>query len=189
MGNRDSSLASLLKNTDEKMKILMSGLDGSGKTNLLMTLGLGELSISIPLIGFIVEEVKYKDIQFVSWDVGGCDKIRTLWRPLYQNVTHFIMVIDSIDYDRILEVRQEIEWFISQNELQQVPVLLFANKQDLPNAMTVEYIIETLDLNTVLEDRMWTIIPSCVLKHTGLEEGFKWLITARLSNKAKSARF
>ena len=86
----------------------------------------------------------------MSWDVGGCDKLRCVWKHIYKDVTHFVMVIDSIDYDRILEVRTEIEWFISREELQKVPVLLFANRQDLPNAMTTEYIIETLDLNTVL---------------------------------------
>ena len=188
MGNNDSSLTSLLKNSDEKMKILVTGLDCSGKTTLLESLGLGELVISIPLIGFVVEEVKFKDIHFVSWDVGGCDKLRCVWKHIYKDVTHFVMVIDSIDYDRILEVRTEIEWFISREELQKVPVLLFANRQDLPNAMTTEYIIETLDLNTVLEDRIWTIMPSCTLKKTGLEEGFQWLL-ALSRNKAKSARF
>lgn len=62
------------------MRILMVGLDAAGKTTVLYKLKLGEIVTTIPTIGFNVETVKYKNINFTVWDVGGQDKIRPLWR-------------------------------------------------------------------------------------------------------------
>jgi hypothetical protein len=62
------------------MRILMVGLDAAGKTTILYKLKLGEIVTTIPTIGFNVETVEYKNINFTVWDVGGQDKIRPLWR-------------------------------------------------------------------------------------------------------------
>jgi len=61
------------------------GLDAAGKTTTLYKLKLGEVVTTIPTIGFNVETVEYKNINFTVWDVGGQDKIRPLWRHYYQN--------------------------------------------------------------------------------------------------------
>ena len=64
----------------QEMRILMVGLDAAGKTTILYKLKLGEIVTTIPTIGFNVETVEYKNINFTVWDVGGQDKIRPLWR-------------------------------------------------------------------------------------------------------------
>ena len=64
----------------KEMRILMVGLDAAGKTTILYKLKLGEIVTTIPTIGFNVETVEYKNINFTVWDVGGQDKIRPLWR-------------------------------------------------------------------------------------------------------------
>ena len=61
----------------------MVGLDAAGKTTILYKLKLGEIVTTIPTIGFNVETVEYKNINFTVWDVGGQDKIRPLWRCAY----------------------------------------------------------------------------------------------------------
>lgn len=63
----------------------MVGLDAAGKTTILYKLKLGEIVTTIPTIGFNVETVEYKNINFTVWDVGGQDKIRPLWRHYFQN--------------------------------------------------------------------------------------------------------
>ena len=62
------------------VRIVMVGLDAAGKTTILYQLKLGEIVTTIPTIGFNVETVNYKNIQFICWDIGGKDKIRPLWR-------------------------------------------------------------------------------------------------------------
>merc|ERR1712078_793895 len=97
-------------------RILMVGLDASGKTTILYKLKLGEVVTTIPTIGFNVETVEYKNISFTVWDVGGQDKIRPLWRHYFQNTQGLIFVVDSNDRDRIGEARDEMSrqrnWYI-----------------------------------------------------------------------------
>ena len=88
-------------------------------------------------IGFNVETVEYKNISFTVWDVGGQDKIRPLWRHYYQNTQGLIFVVDSNDKDRIGEAHDELQRMLAEAELAEAVVLVFANKQDLPNAMSV----------------------------------------------------
>jgi GTPase SAR1 family protein len=64
-------------------------------------LKLAEVLTTITTIGFKVETVDYKSISFAVWDVGGRDKIRTLWRHYYQNTRGLIVVVDSNDRVRI----------------------------------------------------------------------------------------
>ena len=66
-----------------EMRVLMIGLDGSGKTSALYKLKLNEDIITIPTIGFNVETVKYRNFEMTIWDVGGQDRIRALWRHYY----------------------------------------------------------------------------------------------------------
>jgi ADP-ribosylation factor protein 1 len=83
-------------------------------------------------IGFNVETVEYKNIQFTVWDVGGQDKIRPLWRHYFQNTQGIIFVVDSNDRDRIVEAREELQRMLNEDELRDALLLVFANKQDLP---------------------------------------------------------
>ncbi|KAL6403199.1 putative adp-ribosylation factor protein [Ilyonectria robusta] len=116
----------------KEMRILMVGLDAAGKTTILYKLKLGEIVTTIPTIGFNVETVEYKNIQFTVWDVGGQDKIRPLWRHYFQNTQGIIFVVDSNDRDRIVEAREELQRMLNEDELRDAILLVFANKQDLP---------------------------------------------------------
>uniref|UniRef100_A0A4W6DEE4 ADP ribosylation factor 5 n=1 Tax=Lates calcarifer TaxID=8187 RepID=A0A4W6DEE4_LATCA len=119
----------------KQMRILMVGLDAAGKTTILYKLKLGEIVTTIPTIGFNVETVEYKNICFTVWDVGGQDKIRPLWRHYFQNTQGLIFVVDSNDRERVAESAEELSKMIQEDELKEAVLLVFANKQDLPNAM------------------------------------------------------
>ena len=129
------------------MRILMVGLDAAGKTTILYKLKLGEIVTTIPTIGFNVETVEYKNISFTVWDVGGQDKIRPLWRHYYQNTQGLIYVVDSSDAERVSEAQEELHKMLQEDELRDAVVLVFANKQDLPNALSVTDLTSKLGLN------------------------------------------
>merc|ERR1711885_76614 len=120
----------------KEMRILMVGLDNAGKTTVLYKRKLGEVVTTIPTIGFNVETVEYKNISFTVWDVGGQTKIRPLWRHYFQNTQGLIFVVDSNDRERITEAQEELQKMLQEDELREATLLVFANKQDLPNAMT-----------------------------------------------------
>ncbi|KAK2718627.1 ADP-ribosylation factor 4 [Artemia franciscana] len=157
-----------------QMRILMVGLDAAGKTTILYKLKLGEIVTTIPTIGFNVETVEYKNISFTVWDVGGQDKIRPLWRHYFQNTQGLIFVVDSNDRERIGEAQDELQKMLSEDELRDAVVLVFANKQDLPNAMSPAELTDRLGLNQ-LRNRKWYIQAACATQGNGLYEGLDWL--------------
>jgi len=158
----------------KQMRILMVGLDAAGKTTILYKLKLGEIVTTIPTIGFNVETVEYKNISFTVWDVGGQDKIRPLWRHYFQNTQGLIFVVDSNDRERVGEARDELTKMLGEDELRDAVLLIFANKQDLPNAMTAAEITDKLGLQS-LNGRKWYIQGTCATAGTGLYEGLDWL--------------
>jgi len=172
MGN---VFANLFRNLfgKKEMRILMVGLDAAGKTTILYKLKLGEIVTTIPTIGFNVETVEYKNISFTVWDVGGQDKIRPLWRHYYQNTQGLIFVVDSSDRERIQESHDELHKMLNEDELRDAIVLVFANKQDLPNALSVTELTEKLGLNQLR--RKWYVQAACATQGTGLYEGLDWL--------------
>jgi small GTP-binding protein len=138
-------------------------LDAAGKTTILYKLKLGEIVTTIPTIGFNVETVEYKNICFTVWDVGGQDKIRPLWRHYFQNTQGLIFVVDSNDRERIVEAKQELHNMLAEDELREAVLLVFANKQDLPNAMTAAELTDRLGLNE-LRNRTVSVngfLPKC----------------------------
>uniref|UniRef100_A0A3Q3WQ94 Uncharacterized protein n=1 Tax=Mola mola TaxID=94237 RepID=A0A3Q3WQ94_MOLML len=149
MGLTISSLFSNLFGK-KQMRILMVGLDAAGKTTILYKLKLGEIVTTIPTIGFNVETVEYKNISFTVWDVGGQDKIRPLWRHYFQNTQ------------------------LSEDELKDAALLVFANKQDLPNALKVSELTDKLNLHS-LRNRTWHIQATCATLGSGLYDGLDWL--------------
>ncbi|CAH8455915.1 unnamed protein product [Schistosoma turkestanicum] len=165
----------------KEARILMVGLDAAGKTTILYRLKLGEVVTTIPTIGFNVETVEYKNISFTVWDVGGQDKIRPLWRHYFQNTQGLIFVVDSNDSERIREAKDELRRMLSEDELRDAVLLVFANKQDLPQAMAAADITEKLGLHE-LRNRHWYIQATCATNGSGLFEGLDWL-TNTLSMK------
>lgn len=157
------------------MRILICFLANSRPNRELIV---SEIVTTIPTIGFNVETVEYKNISFTVWDVGGQDKIRPLWRHYYQNTQGLIFVVDSSDRERIQESHDELHKMLNEDELRDAIVLVFANKQDLPNALSVTELTEKLGLNQLR--RKWYVQAACATQGTGLYEGLDWL-SAELS--------
>jgi len=166
----------------QEMRILMVGLDAAGKTTILYKLKLGEVVTTIPTIGFNVETVEYKNLSFTVWDVGGQDKIRPLWRHYYQGTNGLIYVVDSNDRDRGEDAREELTKMLNEDEMRDAVLLVFANKQDLPNAMTAAEVTEKLGLHN-LRHRQWYIQSACATTGDGLYEGLDWLSRTSSSSK------
>jgi len=172
------AISAMIKSLFGKMeaRILMVGLDAAGKTTILYKLKLGEIVTTIPTIGFNVETVEYKNLKFTVWDVGGQDKLRPLWRHYFQNTNGVIFVVDSNDKDRVAQARDELAKMLSEDELRDAVLLVFANKQDLPNAMSPAEITDKLGLHS-LRQRNWFIQGCCATTGDGLYEGLDWLAT------------
>ena len=81
--------------------------------------------------------------------------------PDFQNTQGIIFVVDSNDRDRVVEAREELQRMLNEDELRDALLLVFANKQDLPNAMNAAEITDKLGLQG-LKQRTWYIQVSLV---------------------------
>jgi len=64
---------------------------------------------------------------------------------------------------------------LNEDELRGAPVLIFANKQDLPNAMSVDTVIEKLRLHSLDGQRPWHCQGSVGPSGDGIWEGMNWI--------------
>mmetsp|Transcript_38539 Transcript_38539/g.93233 ORF Transcript_38539/g.93233 Transcript_38539/m.93233 type:complete len:524 (+) Transcript_38539:262-1833(+) len=168
--------ASNLRKKDE-WRILMLGLDAAGKSTILWKMKLGEIVTTIPTKGFEVETVEYKNISFTVWDlIGGQEKIRPLWRHYYRNTTGLIFVVDANDdADRVDAARDELNQLLNQEDFRHAPLLVFVNKQDLPNAMSAAEMKTRLALDALPPCRPWYAQACCATTGDGLYEGLDWM--------------
>jgi ADP-ribosylation factor-like protein 1 len=158
-----------------EIRILILGLDNAGKTTLLNKLQLSTVTETVPTIGFNLETVTYNNLQLQVWDLGGQGTLRPYWRCYYPNTNAVIYVIDSADRDRIETAKKEMHIMLSENDLKNVPLLIFANKQDLPGAMPESEMSELLGL-PMLKDRQWRMVRAVVKQGDGVREGLDWLV-------------
>ncbi|KAI3634120.1 hypothetical protein MIR68_007724 [Amoeboaphelidium protococcarum] len=161
---------------EKEMRILILGLDGAGKTTILYRMQLGEVVSTIPTIGFNVETVQYKNLKFQVWDLGGQSSIRPYWRCYYSNTNAIIYVVDSADRERMSICKEELVDMLNEDELKDAVLCVFANKQDLPGAMTASEVSDALGLG-MLKSRTWSIHRCSATKGDGLTEGLDWLVT------------
>eukprot|EP01084_Bolivina_argentea_P166287 288732_1 len=170
----------------DRVRMLILGLDGSGKTSLLYWIKLGKLIPTVSTIGYNIETIRMKGAEFNLWDVGGQDKLRDLWRHYYPGCNAIIFMIDSNDRSRIDLAKKELHQLLEDEELNDNAILLvLANKQDLPNAMSVQEVTDKLSLNTI-KNRTWYIHPSCATTGDGLYEGLDWISNTLNKLKIKS---
>ena len=80
-------------------------------------------------------------------------------------------MVDSADEDRVEEAGKELKALLAESHLSKVPLLVFANKQDLVHALEPSEIQEKLELDNI-QDRNWMIIACSATKNEGLSDGF-----------------
>ena len=166
------------------IRILMVGLDAAGKTTILNHLK-GETVKTIPKLGFFVETLDYKGLNFIAWDVGGSCNMRILWKHYYQNTDGLVFVVDSHDRDRIegdYSAREEFQKILAIGELKDCAVLVLANKQDLNSAMTPDEVMEKLGMGQ-LKGRTWLVQGTSAITGQGIKEGLDWLASILLKKK------
>ena len=163
-------------------RILLLGLDYSGKTTILYRLKSGEAFKTIPTVGFNVESFDYKNANLTIWDVGGADKLRVLWKHYFQNTDGFIYVVDLADRDRIDESYEELIKLLKEKELKDCPILIFANKQDLNGALSPGDIYNKFEMEQYI-GRKWLIQGASGKTGQGLKEGLDWLIKNLIKGK------
>lgn len=143
----------------------------------LYKLKVGEAVTTIPTIGFNVETLKYKRCEFTAWDIGGQEKLRRLWAHYFAGTSALIYVVDSCDNERLAEAAEELRRTLDHDDMRDCSaVLVYANKQDLPGALSPADIALAMDLESAAgPTRKWWVQGAVAPSASGLYEGLDWL--------------
>ncbi|XP_021014837.1 ADP-ribosylation factor-like protein 14 [Mus caroli] len=166
------------KNLQSKQAhILLLGLDSAGKSTLLYRLKFAETLATIPTIGFNVEMVQLQSsLTLTVWDVGGQEKMRTVWDCYCENAHGLMYVVDCSEGKKRLEdSRKEFKHILKNEHIKNTPVVILANKQDLPGALSAEDITRMFKVKKLCSNRNWYVQPCCAVTGEGLDDGFRKL--------------
>lgn len=105
--------------------------------------------------------------------------MRDSWHSYYPNTQGMIYLIDSSDRARLELTKQELHSVLQHEELKNVPVLILANKQDLPDALSASSISSFLDLHSYKNPVQ--VFP-CSQFQDSSEASLIWLVSAMKSN-------
>jgi ADP-ribosylation factor-like protein 3 len=169
------SMLRTLKKNDKEARILVLGLDNAGKTTILKSLSDEDVSTIMPTQGFNIKALTQDGFKLNVWDIGGQRAIRPYWKNYYENTDGLVYVVDSSDEARLSECKEELASLLAEESLQKVPLLVFANKQDLQFALDCEEILSTMNLLDI-SDRTWHIQSCSAITKEGLQDGMEWLV-------------
>ena len=161
----------------ETNKVLMLGLDDSGKTKILYLLKLKEIVTTIPTIGFNAEYINKESWEknISIWDVGGNKKIRCLWVHYFENLNGIIWVYDISNKERIEESQNELKKLLDAPKIEKnIPLLIYANKSDLNiNGNKTDDFL--LGIQDYINNRPYYIKECNINDIESYEDGLDWL--------------
>ncbi|KND02990.1 small GTP-binding protein domain [Spizellomyces punctatus DAOM BR117] len=175
----------------EEFYVIILGLDNAGKTTLLeriksIYLGVAGLPPEkiAPTVGLNIGKVEINNTRLNFWDLGGQRELHSIWEKYYSECHAIVFVVDATDKERIEEVKETFETVITNDTVEGVPVLMLANKQDVPSALKVHEIKEIFNpIALRLGARDSKVLPVSALKGDGVQEAVDWLFVRLQRNR------
>ncbi|KAM0933085.1 putative small GTP-binding protein [Dioscorea sansibarensis] len=162
--------------------VLILGIDKSGKTTLLEKLkslysnleGLPPDRI-VPTVGLNIGRLEAAQAKLVFWDLGGQIGLRTIWEKYYEEAHAIIYVIDAASPSTFESSKSALEKVLRNEDLRGAPLLILANKQDLPGAVSAEELARYLDLKE-LDERLYMFEAISAYDGMGIKNSIEWLV-------------
>lgn len=161
-----------------ELRVCMVGLDCAGKTTILNQLKFGKDVETLPTFGCNFEKLRQGNVRMSVWDLGGQERLREFWPTYMSGVQALIFVVDCCAPDRIAAARQALEAALQHESCRHAPLLVYANKQDLPGAMSAPELSKALGLNELQGGSEVLVQGACAKSGDGLQEGVRQLCAA-----------
>ena len=118
--------------------------------------------------------MKYNNVSFRCCDVGGSERLPSSYRHLYEECRGVVFVVDSCDFDSLGGARYELHKILKRPEINGIPLLVLANKQDSKKALPLIEVAHWLDLQRI-RNRKWHLEGTSSFSYESLAKGFLWL--------------
>ncbi|KAI8320417.1 P-loop containing nucleoside triphosphate hydrolase protein [Martensiomyces pterosporus] len=177
----------------DEYNVLVLGLDSAGKTTLLERIknmytgvqGMAPDKIQ-PTVGVNIGKVHIKRTMVKFMDLGGQPDLQGIWESYFGDCHAVIYVIDSSNLDRMEESKDTLLRLVENPELESVPVLVLANKQDLPDIKSLAQIKEIVNtLADYMDTREARVMDSSGLQGTGVRVAIDWLYSRIVENRER----
>lgn len=139
----------------------------------------GKVVQTIPTLGVNHETIDFRGVSLECWDLGGIQPFRPLWLQYAPEASGVVFVVDSSDGVRLQDASDELHNLFgahgaNKTVKRDIPLLIYANKRDKPEALPVEYIEKVLHIDSLDISRV-RIFPITALRRESLDEGMQWL--------------
>ncbi|KAJ2021467.1 ADP-ribosylation factor-like protein 8B [Coemansia sp. RSA 376] len=160
----------------EEMELTLVGLQNSGKTTLVNVIASGQFTEDmIPTVGFNMRKVTKGNVTMKLWDIGGQPRFRSMWERYCRGVNAIVFVIDAADHGKLDQARAELWSLLEKPQLANIPVLVLGNKNDLDEALTVDQLIEAMNLQAITS-REVACYSISAKNQVNIDITLKWLI-------------
>lgn len=167
----------------EEMELTLVGLQNSGKTTFVNVIASGQFTEDmIPTVGFNMRKITKGNVTIKLWDIGGQPRFRSMWERYCRGVNAIVFMVDAADEEKLEASRNELGQLLDKPQLDGIPVLVLANKKDLPGALDERQLIERMNLSAIQNREICCYSISCKEKDN-IDITLQWLIQHSKSPK------
>lgn len=172
----------------KEANVVFLGLDNAGKTTLLQMLKEDKYTQQPPTQQPHMEELTIGKVRFLTYDLGGHEIARKLWKDYSTVANAIIYIVDASAPSRFADTKKELDLVLTMTEASNVPIAVLGNKIDKKGAVSEEILREELALQTeytwgkeknkknpAVSDRPIEVFMCSIAKRMGYVEAFKWV--------------
>lgn len=164
-----------VRREEKQMRLLVLGLDNAGKTTIIQRLNGDDIDSVAPTLGFKITTFSCPPYTLNIWDVGGQRSLRSYWKNYFESTDGLVWVVDCADGERLANCASELRLLLQEERLAGATLLVLANKQDLPGALSSQQIESLLELKAI-KTHNWALYPVSAVRGENIIESFQWLV-------------